>query len=199
MLFSASFVALAIALSGVVASPVDASQPTSPDVIVDFNLSIDTKYNAPIPPWNKDSHPGWYYGNGKPAVQSNNYPTITSGGKSCGYLKSHPDQLQCPPQNSQNGYTQTFTGLTGATQANDYLTYGLVDTVDDCKAMCTSVKGCKFVNTYHDVNGKDGSTQLTCSLFSLCHTSSDADNRGGQTQPSGKIDYITDSAGWCKK
>ena len=75
MLFSASFVTLAIALSGVVASPVDAGQPTS----ANFNLSIDTKYNAPIPPWEKDSHPGWYYGNGKPAVQPNNYPSITSG------------------------------------------------------------------------------------------------------------------------
>ena len=76
MLFSASFVTL-IALSGVVATP---AQPTSADVIVDFNLSIDTKYNAPIPPWEKDSHPGWYYGNGQPAVQSNNYPSLTSGG-----------------------------------------------------------------------------------------------------------------------
>ena len=82
MLFSASFVTLAITLSGVVASPVDAGQPqaTTADVIVDFNLSIDTKYNAPIPPWNKDSHPGWYYGNGNPAVQSNSYPSLTSGG-----------------------------------------------------------------------------------------------------------------------
>lgn len=80
MLFSASFVTLAIALSGVVASPVDAGQPTSADIIVDFNLSIDTKYNAPIPPWEKDSHPGWYYGNGKPAVQSNSYPSLTNGG-----------------------------------------------------------------------------------------------------------------------
>lgn len=77
MLFSASFITLAIALSGVVASPV---QPTSADVIVDFNLSIDTKYNAPIPPWEKDSHPGWYYGNGQPVVQSKNYPSLTSGG-----------------------------------------------------------------------------------------------------------------------
>jgi hypothetical protein len=82
MLFSASFITLAIALSGVVGSPADAGQPTtsSADVIVDFNLSIDTKYNAPIPPWEKDSHPGWYYGNGKPAVQSKNYPSLTGGG-----------------------------------------------------------------------------------------------------------------------
>jgi len=198
MLFTASFFTLSIAFSGVVASPVDAGQPASADIIVEFNLSIDTKYNAPNAPWEQDSHPGWYYGNGKPEIQSNKYPCLTSGSQSCGYLKSHPGQLQCPPQNSQYGYTQTFSGLTGATQADDYMTYGLVDTVDDCQAMCESVEGCKFVNTYYDVNGKDGSTQLTCSLFTLCHTSSDADNRGGQTQPNGSVDYITDSAGWCK-
>lgn len=80
MLFTVSFAALAIAISGVVASPVDAGQPASADVIVDFNLSIDTKYNAPIPPWESGSHPGWYYGNGKPEVQNNNYPTLNSEG-----------------------------------------------------------------------------------------------------------------------
>ena len=80
MLFSAFFVTLAIALSGVAASPVDAGQPASADIIVDFNLSIDTKYNAPNAPWDKDSHPGWYYGSGKPEVQSNKYPSLTSGG-----------------------------------------------------------------------------------------------------------------------
>lgn len=80
MLFSASFVTLAIALSGVVASPVDAGQPAGADITVEFNLSIDTKYNAPNAPWEKDSHPGWYYGNGKPEVQSNKYPSLTSGG-----------------------------------------------------------------------------------------------------------------------
>jgi hypothetical protein len=81
MLFSASFVTLAIALSAVVASPVDAGYPASADsdIIVEFNLSIDTKYNAPSPPWEQDSHPGWYYGNGKPEVQSTEYPCLTSG------------------------------------------------------------------------------------------------------------------------
>jgi len=40
--------------------------------------------------------------------------------------------LHCPapgPLPSPDGYTQTFSGLDGATQAGDYLTYGLVDTV----------------------------------------------------------------------
>ena len=55
-----------------------------------------------------------------------------------------------------------------------------------------------FVLGYHDVNGKGGSTQLTCSLFSLCHDASDAINTGGQTQPDGSIDYIIESDGFCK-
>ena len=79
MLFSASFVALTIALSGVVASPVEAGQPAGVGIIVEFNLSAGTKYNALNPPWEQDSHPGWYYGNGKPEIQSNKYPCLTSG------------------------------------------------------------------------------------------------------------------------
>ena len=64
--------------------------------------------------------------------------------------------------------------------------------------MCNTVAGCGFANTYHDVNGKDGSTKLTCSLFKLCHTQADATNTGGQTQPDGSVNYITESNGWCK-
>jgi hypothetical protein len=78
MRFSVSFVTLAVALSGVVASSVGAGQPA--DIVVMFDLSIDTKYNAPNAPWEKGSHPGWYYGNGKPEIQSNQYPCLTSGG-----------------------------------------------------------------------------------------------------------------------
>ena len=51
---------------------------------------------------------------------------------------------------------------------------------------------------YHDVNGKDGSPLLTCALFSKCHTAADADNRGGQTQPDGSVDFIINSDGYCK-
>ncbi|KAF8894997.1 hypothetical protein CPB84DRAFT_1782393 [Gymnopilus junonius] len=64
--------------------------------------------------------------------------------------------------------------------------------------MCNSVSGCNFVNAYHDVNGKGGSTQLTCSLFTSCHDASTADNCGGQTQSSGLVDFIIDSDGFCK-
>ncbi|KAF8213011.1 hypothetical protein K438DRAFT_1566184 [Mycena galopus ATCC 62051] len=94
-------------------------------------------------------------------------------------------------------YTQSFSDLDCAAQDDSYLTYGLVNTVDDCEAMCSSVSGCTFINTYHDVNGKNGSTQLTCSLFSECLTQSSADNCGGQVQSNGTT-YITNSDGYCK-
>ncbi|KAF5314267.1 hypothetical protein D9619_011820 [Psilocybe cf. subviscida] len=103
-----------------------------------------------------------------------------------------------PTPTPTDGYTPVFSNITAAVQADDYMTFGLVDTVDDCKAMCNGVSGCKFINSYNDVNGKDGSTQLTCSLFSLCHTAADADNRGGQTQPDGSVDFIANSDGFCK-
>jgi len=61
-----------------------------------------------------------------------------------------------------------FDGLDGAVQAYDYLTFGLVDSVEgmylsslarhdvdadcasravDCKAMCEGVDGCNFINS----------------------------------------------------
>lgn len=137
-----------------------------------------------------------------------------------------------PTPPPSDGYHQTFSNLSGATQAGDYLTYGLVDTVArkfnslELKIpRLTKVQSAKPCATllpaanssivsvallspldifsiaclgYYDVNGKGGSTQLTCSLFSSCHTSSDAINIGGQTQPDGSIDYISESNGFCK-
>ena len=92
--------------------------------------------------------------------------------------------------------------------------YALAHLHLDCFAMCNSVAGCGFVNSkslnnlinlhllrivaYHDVNGKGGSPDLTCSLFSSCHGVEDADNRGGQSQPDGSVDFIIDSDGFCK-
>ncbi|EAU81963.1 hypothetical protein CC1G_09149 [Coprinopsis cinerea okayama7 len=111
----------------------------------------------------------------------------------------HPPP-QPPPPPPNDGYHQTFKNLTGATQSQvgDYLTFGLVDTVADCKVMCNSVPECNFANSYNDVNGKDGSTKLTCALYSKCHSDKDATNKGGQTQPDGSINYIRNSDGWCK-
>ena len=165
-----------------------------------FDLSATNHYGAPNPPWTPQGTPGWYFGD-----HSYMFPHLPSlEGLICLVLELLPFPcLHCPhppppPPPTGDGYMQTFNNLTGATQGSDYLTYGLVDTVAQCKAMCDSVNGCKFVNTYHDVNGKGGSTQLTCSLFSGCHTASDATNTGGQSQPDGSIDYITDSDGYCK-
>jgi len=63
----------------------------------------------------------------------------------CQILKYFPHVLQCPPKPPNptpttssapsttptvpaDGYTQTFSNLTGAVQADDYITFGLVDT-----------------------------------------------------------------------
>ncbi len=74
----------------------------------------------------------------------------------------------------------------------------------------------EFLLAYHDVNGKvgffpflskstrsngfsqNGSPDLTCSMYKTCHYANTAINKGGQTQPSGLLDYITESDGWCK-
>ncbi|KAF9445460.1 hypothetical protein P691DRAFT_734959 [Macrolepiota fuliginosa MF-IS2] len=103
-----------------------------------------------------------------------------------------------PTPTPTNGYTPTFQNITSAVQADDFLTFGLVETIEDCEEMCDSVEGCGFVNTYHDVNGKGGSPLLTCALFTNCHGPEDADNAGGQTQPDGSVDFIINSDGWCK-
>ncbi|KAF8201243.1 hypothetical protein K438DRAFT_1965755 [Mycena galopus ATCC 62051] len=80
-------------------------------------------------------------------------------------------------------YTPTFQNLTGATQDSSFQTFRLVDTIA----------------AYHDVNGKDGSPLLTCSFFTQCLTASTADYVGGETQPSGLTNFITDSNGYCKE
>ncbi|KAF5366790.1 hypothetical protein D9758_006450 [Tetrapyrgos nigripes] len=103
-----------------------------------------------------------------------------------------------PPSPPSDGWKQTFSNLNAATEAYGYLTYGLVDTVDDCKAMCLNVQGCVFINTYHDVNGKNGSPLLTCSLYTGCQGPETAINAGGQSQPDGSINYITNSDGFCQ-
>ncbi|KAG6841404.1 hypothetical protein C0991_011568 [Blastosporella zonata] len=219
MRFTALIAAASVAISGVVATPLALTVDTS--AFFPTPLSARNNYGAPIPPWTAGHNPGWYYGS-----HPNLYPELTClEGIICTILELLTfDWIHCPkppphtPPPSGDGYTQTFSNLTGATQASDYQTYGLVDTVADCKAMCNSVSGCTFVNSrflllkwgiqnvaylyliaYHDVNGKGGSTQLTCSLFTQCHDASDADNVGGQSQPDGSIDYITDSDGWCKE
>ncbi|KAG7091592.1 hypothetical protein E1B28_010613 [Marasmius oreades] len=104
-----------------------------------------------------------------------------------------------PPPPPPGVYNPVFTNLDGAIEADDYMTFGLVDTIDDCLKMCDTVIGCGFVNTYHDVNGKDGSPLLTCSLYRSCHGPDQAINKGGQSQPDGSINFIRSSDGYCKQ
>jgi len=197
MRFSTLFVAASVVVSGASAASLSArSTQTAAQA-----LTADNYYGAPIAPWLANHVPGWYYGSGSVA---SGIPVLNE--QFCWVLwLLGPKCLQCPKPSTPNsppvidGFTVSFTNFTCAVQAADYLTYGLVDTVDDCIEMCDSVTGCNFVNTYHDVNGKNGSTQLTCSLFESCHTTSDADNCGGQTQPNGSVDFITTSAGYCRE
>ncbi|KAF8998243.1 hypothetical protein BDQ17DRAFT_1362265 [Cyathus striatus] len=197
MRFSALFAAAAVAVSGVSASPLVVDlDPTS---LIGFDLSQTNFFGSPFAPEKSGAKPGWYFG--EHPERHPDLPCLI--GIICKILDLFPFLLHCPkpppptPPPS-DGYQQTFSNLTGATEASDFLTFGLVDTIDDCKAMCNSVSGCNFINTYHDVNGKDGSPDLTCSLYSTCHNSSDAINTGGQTQPDGSVDFIIDSDGFCK-
>jgi len=193
MRFSTLFVAAAAVVSTTSAASVLSGRSIQTSAL---SLTADNYYGAPIPPWEPNHTPGWYYGSSIIDIGVTILDELL-----CFILELlGPRCLQCPPKGPpKDVYVPTFSNYTCAVQASDYLTYGLVDTVADCESMCSTVTNCTFVNTYHDVNGKNGSTQLTCSLFSSCHGEQDADNCGGQTQADGTIDYITDSAGYCKK
>ncbi|KAJ3746149.1 hypothetical protein DFH05DRAFT_915932 [Lentinula detonsa] len=185
------------------------------------SLSASNHHGAPNPPDHAGSIPGWYYGN-DPA-SADELPWLKDSDL-CATLASTHHTLRCPtiqrqptktygkrsaeiaaPTQHSNfvaydptpSYYTVFSGLDGAINGPGYLTYGLVDTVDDCESMCNSVSGCVFVNAYHDVNGKNGSPLLTCSLYSEVNGADQATNYGGQLQPDGSYDYITDSDGYA--
>ncbi|KAJ6548676.1 hypothetical protein B0H19DRAFT_1379045 [Mycena capillaripes] len=199
MRFSTVFSALAVVATGA-----SAATFTSESISTGLSLTAKNYYGAPTPPWKVGHHPGWYYGKSTPPQGISCY--LNGGfcdllelfhfGFYCPKPPPPPPPHQPPPPPE---YSQTFYNLTCASQDGSYQTYGLVDTVADCEAMCDSVSGCTFFNTYHDVNGKNGSPQLTCALFTYCLDASTADNCGGQTQPDYTIDYIRNSDGYCKK
>jgi len=197
MRFTTLFTAVAVVATGASAT----TSFTSDSITNALFLTAENHYGAPIPPWEVGHKPGWYYGGGSAPEGI----LCILEGLFCELLELFPFCLQCPkpPPPHQPPpppeYSQTFYNQTCATQDGSYMTFGLVDTVADCQAMCDSVAGCTFVNSYHDVNGKDGSTQLTCSLFSTCLTAASNDNCGGQTQSDGSVDFITNSDGYCKK
>ncbi|KAJ6551330.1 hypothetical protein B0H19DRAFT_995849 [Mycena capillaripes] len=199
MRFSTVFSALAVVATGA-----SAATFTSESITTGLTLNAKNHYGAPIPPWEAGHYPGWYYGKSAPPK---GIACILEGlicellelfhfGFYCPKPPPPPPPHQPPPPPE---FSQTFYNLTCASQDATYQTYGLVDTVEDCEAMCDSVSGCTFFNTYHDVNGKDGSTQLTCALFQACLAATSADNCGGQTQPDGSVDFIINSDGYCKK
>ncbi|KAJ7051152.1 hypothetical protein C8F01DRAFT_1175984 [Mycena amicta] len=177
---------------------------SSGSISLALSLTSANHYGAPTPPWQPNHKPGWYCGQGSP-------PTGVVGileGLFCDLLDLFPFVFHCPkppppPPPHQPppppAYQQKFYGLTCASQDDSYLTYGLVDTVEDCQYMCNGVQGCVFVNSAANKFPQDFSPLLTCSLFSKCLTNSTADNCGGQPQPNdGGVNYITDSAGYCK-
>ncbi|KAJ7594083.1 hypothetical protein C8J56DRAFT_1002112 [Mycena floridula] len=195
-----TFVSLSVLASSSLAATLYVDALLEASLAPTFTLS--NHYNAPIAPWKPAAKPGWYYGDSPEQCPS--VPWLKDP-HTCQALNRLPGcHLHCPPPYPppkpppSDGYTPTFTNITAAVQADDYITFGLTQNVADCKAMCNNVEGCAFVNTYHDVNGKDGSPLLTCSLFSKCHGPADADNKGGQSQPDGSIDFIINSDGYCK-
>ncbi|KAF7313881.1 hypothetical protein HMN09_00545900 [Mycena chlorophos] len=172
---------------------------SSDEITTALKLTAGNHYNCPLPPWEKGSEPGWHYGHSSPPPH---IPCLKHG-NTCSLLEilDQPGCFHCPPKSTPPEYTKTFSNLTCAAQDDSYLTYGLTDTVEDCQTMCDAVDGCTFINTYHDNNAadKDYSPLLTCALFSKCLTASSADNCGGQGQPDGGIEFITQSYGYCKK
>ncbi|KAJ7189173.1 hypothetical protein C8R46DRAFT_1157802 [Mycena filopes] len=196
MRFSTLFSALVVVATGV-----SAANFSDHDISTAVILDAGNDYGAPIPPWEPGHIPGWYFGSGPPP--SGVFCVLDQ--VLCALLDLLPLGLHCPklpPPDKPSPppeFSQTFYNLTCAAQDDSYETFGLVDTIADCAAMCDAISGCTFFNTYHDVNGKDGSPQLTCALFQKCLTADSADNCGGQSQPDGSIDFIIQSDGFCKK
>ncbi|KAF7350055.1 Fruit-body specific protein a [Mycena venus] len=194
MRFSTLFTALAVVATGSSAATFSSSAISSATKLTSAN-----HYGAPIAPWKAGHYPGWYYGKGVPPKGV----TCFLDELFCELLDLFPFGYHCPkpPQNPPPNNPPPSPGVQPDLLQFDLCNPGrqLLDLRAHCEAMCDSVYGCTFFNTYHDVNGKNGSPQLTCALFEKCLTASSADNCGGQTQPDGTLDYITNSDGYCKK
>ncbi|KIK54323.1 hypothetical protein GYMLUDRAFT_177527 [Collybiopsis luxurians FD-317 M1] len=189
-----ALVALVSAAAAVFIPPHDIRDDNESTESIVASLTASNHFGAPNAPQVAGATPGWYFGD-DPA-SADGLPWLKDPDL-CASLAADPTALHCPAGTAFRGtYYEVFYGLNASIQAPDYMTFGLVDTVSDCETMCDSVTGCNFINPYHDVNGKDGSPLLTCSLYSQFHTAADADNFGGQTQSDGSIDFITDSAGY---
>ncbi|KAJ7721286.1 hypothetical protein B0H16DRAFT_1699686 [Mycena metata] len=91
--------------------------------------------------------------------------------------------------------TVAFQNLNASIHGDDFLTFTLTDTAEECIDFCACIPGCAFANPNFD-NGKN-TTMLTCAVYSGCHTAADATNTGGQTLPNGTLTTIANSSGFC--
>ncbi|KAJ6543161.1 hypothetical protein B0H19DRAFT_905715, partial [Mycena capillaripes] len=153
-------------------------------------------YGAPIPPWKVDHHPGWYYGKGTPPIGVHSVLDSLF----CHLLDLIHFGYHCPqPPHNPPPYTKTYGNLNCASQHDSYQTYGFVEVVADCQAMCDSVSGCISFNTYHDVYEQGKVAQLTCTLYKVPLTVGSASYCGGEHQPDGSTHHIINSDGYCKR
>ncbi|KAF7374022.1 Fruit-body specific protein a [Mycena sanguinolenta] len=95
--------------------------------------------------------------------------------------------------------TVAFQNLNASIQGDDFLTFTLTETVEECLDFCACLPGgqCGFANPNFD-NAKN-TTMLTCAVYAGCHTAADATNTGGQSLPGGGVSTVTNSSGFCLK
>ena len=110
-------------------------------------------------------------------------PTSPSSPCLSGYTTAFKDYTTTPT----TGYYAGKAGTGAATIDNEnYLTYGLVDSVQDCIAICNSINNCNFINVYQelesDVKDSYSPGKLTCAAFKACSGTEKATNYGGQSE-----------------
>ncbi|KAJ7916050.1 hypothetical protein B0H13DRAFT_2451204 [Mycena leptocephala] len=127
-------------------------------------------------------------------VSSTPPPTITSTPTSSTATTTF--SAKCTPT-AAPCFTTAFENLDASIHGDDYLSYILTDTVQECIDFCACrPDGCAFANPYFDNNAKN-TTMLTCAYYAGCHSAADATNTGGQTEPDGSLSTISSSSGYC--
>ncbi|KAJ7100686.1 hypothetical protein B0H15DRAFT_927357 [Mycena belliarum] len=197
-----------------------------------LNIRPDNHYGAPIPPWQPNSVPGWYFG--RPQYAPSGLVCLVGGVGhllfrllcdilelllGCGFCPNKAPPIPPPPPppvgpttptptppETPDGYTNQYANKTCASETwpiENYLTFGIVESIQGCADMCDKVVKCIFFNSYHDVNagaGKAYTTKLTCALFAVVVPAANATNCGNQQQqghPVG-VTQITDSYAYFK-
>ncbi|THU77947.1 hypothetical protein K435DRAFT_811986 [Dendrothele bispora CBS 962.96] len=180
--FLTTFIVVALSSPNVSAAPAPEPAPvaetgttfvTRADANLEPHLISSNYYGAPIPPWKKGYHPGWYYGNSYDVAKHYGFGFVFP------YLKDviicklydllpsifHCPGYQYPPFHPKPPPPEYPYGVPPPPQWWRWLG-------SDCKLMCTYVDRCSFINN--------------------------AINKGGQTQPGGSINFITDGAGYYR-